>query len=83
MAAKKRQKTREKRMSPLMTTAEVARVLGLSRIWVWTLIQNKKITAERAGRFWLVRPDAVRKYLRDTEEAHRKAQAKKKEKRDA
>jgi excisionase family DNA binding protein len=46
-------------MDSLLTTVEAAARLGVSRRYVWRLIDEKRLVAQRTGRDWLIHPDAV------------------------
>ena len=43
----------------LLTTQEVAEILGVTRWRVNALIRDKRLKAEKFGRIWLVTPKAV------------------------
>lgn len=46
-------------------TADIARILEISRVRAWKMIQEKKLEGERIGRCWAVKASEVRRYLRE------------------
>lgn len=55
----------------MTTTTEAAAILGVSRAWVWRLIKEGKLSAERRGRDWWVEDSEVERYKRERKPAHR------------
>ena len=50
----------------LMTVAEVARAMRVSKMTVYRLVHAGELPAVRVGRSYRVNEDAVRDYLRDS-----------------
>jgi excisionase family DNA binding protein len=46
----------------LLTVAECARSLALSRYRLWQLIREHRLSAERVGRNWLIEPSVLRAF---------------------
>lgn len=46
-----------------MTTIEVAKVLGISRVYAWRLASTKKVEAKKVGRQWFILPSSLRAYM--------------------
>jgi excisionase family DNA binding protein len=51
------------KMNDLLSTAQVAKALGVSRIAILQRIQNKKIKAEKVGRNYIIRKEEVLRLL--------------------
>ena len=49
-----------------LTTADAAKVMGVSRVWVWTLIKRKRLKAVRVGSIYLIKPIDLRGYMAKT-----------------
>jgi excisionase family DNA binding protein len=50
-------------MNDLLSTAQVAKALGVSRIAILQRIQNKKIKAEKVGRNYVIKKEEVLRLL--------------------
>ena len=50
----------------MLTLAETAERLNVSRVTVWRLVKAQQIRANRIGRSWRVPDDAVEEYLQRT-----------------
>jgi len=51
-------------MPEYLSTGEVARILGVSRVAVTLMVQQKKLPAIRVGRSWAVPKDALLEFAR-------------------
>jgi excisionase family DNA binding protein len=49
----------------MLSTAQAAERLGITRQAVFNLIQRGALTADRVGRAWLVHEDSVERRIRD------------------
>jgi excisionase family DNA binding protein len=52
-------------VSNLMSVGKVAKRLGKSTQWVYTLIKSQKLDAVQIGGFWMVSEHEVDRYLRE------------------
>lgn len=59
----------------LMSVPELAARTGLTRVWVWNLIQRRQVPAQKVGNVWLCPPEAVAAVKARPNQVRRKAKS--------
>ena len=52
-------------MDDCLTTKDIAKVLGISRVRAWQLVSSGKIKGKKIGTMWFVVPMHFRNYLKE------------------